>query len=205
MPDPSPAPAKPALHDRGGGLLYDEALGVTWLQDANYARSCGASPTGKMSWAQAQSWVGSLVYRDPVRGVDLSGWRLPKVRPIGESWNHQFRMDGQSDEGYNIRSPRSEFSHMYYVHLGLHGWWTPTGEHPETFGVRKHWTAMWSGEADVGPVKRLQSDRYWCHSPGEPFPSPAVWVFTTAEGNQRDGLARPNHLFVWPVRDGDVI
>jgi hypothetical protein len=30
-------------------------------------------------------------------------------------------------------------------------------------------------------------------------------VFTTAEGNQRDGLARPNHLFAWPVRDGDVL
>ena len=24
------------LHDRGGGLIYDDVLDVTWLQDANY-------------------------------------------------------------------------------------------------------------------------------------------------------------------------
>lgn len=199
------APSRAALHDRGGGLLYDDVLDVTWLQDANFAKTSGYHPTGKMSWADANKWVSALVYHDPARKVDHAGWRLPKVDPVdGRTFNHQFRLDGTTDEGYNIVSSRSEFSYMYYVNLGLNGWWTKDGKHPATFGVMKSWTAVWSGQADVGPVKNLQTDGYYCGSPGKPFPSPAVWVFTTAEGNQRDGMRRPDAGFVWPVHDGDI-
>ncbi|EGK72256.1 hypothetical protein METUNv1_01372 [Methyloversatilis universalis FAM5] len=31
--------AQAPLHDRGGGLVYDDVLDVTWLADANYART----------------------------------------------------------------------------------------------------------------------------------------------------------------------
>lgn len=31
--------AQAALHDRGGGLIYDDAQNITWLQDANYAKT----------------------------------------------------------------------------------------------------------------------------------------------------------------------
>ncbi|MCX6908464.1 MAG: hypothetical protein NTY01_10525, partial [Verrucomicrobia bacterium] len=103
--------AQAALHDRGGGLLYDDVLDVTWLQDANYAKSSGYHPTGKMSWAEANKWVSTLVYHDPARNVDHTGWRLPKVEPSdGKSFNHTFKLDGTTDEGYNITSTRSEFS-----------------------------------------------------------------------------------------------
>ena len=30
-----------ALHDRGSGLIYDDVLNITWLQDANYAKTSG--------------------------------------------------------------------------------------------------------------------------------------------------------------------
>jgi len=197
--------AQGALHDRGGGLLYDDVLDVTWLQDANYAKTSGQHSTGKMSYAEAGKWVKTLVYRDLVRNVDHTGWRLPKVEPVsGDTFNHEFRLDGSTDEGYNITSPRSEFSYMYYVNLGLDGWWTKDGQHPKTFGVMKSWTAVWSGQADLGLVKNLQTDGYYCTSPGKPYPSPAVWIFTTSEGNQRDGLRRPDAGFVWPVHDGDI-
>lgn len=197
--------AQAALHDRGGGLLYDDVLDVTWLQDANYAKSSGYHPTGKMSWAEANKWVSTLVYHDPARNVDHTGWRLPKVEPSdGKSFNHTFKLDGTTDEGYNITSTRSEFSYMYYVNLRLDGWWTKDGKHPATFGVMKSWTAVWNGQADIGLVKNLQTDGYYCGSPGQPFPSPAVWVFTTAEGNQRDGLRRPDAGFAWAVHDGDI-
>ena len=33
--------ANAALWDRGGGLVYDDVLNVTWLQDANYANTSG--------------------------------------------------------------------------------------------------------------------------------------------------------------------
>lgn len=94
------------LHDRGGGLLYDDVLNVTWLQDANYAKTSGYSRTGKMSWADATKWVSTLVYHDPVRNVDHTGWRLPKVEPVsGDTFNHQFRIEGRDRRGLQHRQP----------------------------------------------------------------------------------------------------
>ena len=47
----SPSPAE--LIDRGGGLIYDTELDITWLQDANYALSSGVDEDGAMSWDSA--------------------------------------------------------------------------------------------------------------------------------------------------------
>lgn len=202
-----------AVHDRGGGLLYDDVLDVTWLADANYAKTSGAHPTGKMTWAEANAWVAALVYRDPARRRAIAGWRLPSVAPTrGADFDHTFRTDGSTDEGYNIRSPKAEFSHLYYVDLGITGWYLPDGSHSQDprnrvpFGVMRQHTAIWEGQADVGPVRNLQSGIYWCARRGTRQPSPAddAWIFTACEGNQRDGLPHPNAAFVWPVCDGDV-
>jgi hypothetical protein len=193
------------LHDRGGGLIYDDVLNITWLKDANYAKTSGFDADGLLSWNEANMWAANLVYYDSVRGVFYADWRLPSVKPInGTTFNNEFRMDGKSDEGYNILSPNSEFSYMYYVNLGLNGWWTVDGKHPKEFGVMQSWTAVWKGQVDMGLIKNLQSNGYWTGSADAPFPDNQPWVFTSAEGNQRDGLARPNARYAWAVRDGDV-
>jgi hypothetical protein len=64
----------PLLIDRGYGLLYDVARNITWLQDANYAKSVGRSPDGQMNWHAARAWVAGLSYRG------ITGWRLPDAR-----------------------------------------------------------------------------------------------------------------------------
>ena len=33
------SPIHAALWDRGGGLIYDDVFDITWLQDANYAKT----------------------------------------------------------------------------------------------------------------------------------------------------------------------
>jgi hypothetical protein len=38
-----------ALIDRGGGLIYDTDLSITWLQDANFAKTSGYDPVGRMT------------------------------------------------------------------------------------------------------------------------------------------------------------
>jgi hypothetical protein len=53
-----------ALFDRGGGLIYDDLLDITWLQYANYSGQT-------MTWDDATDWVGNLDYH----GYD--DWRLP--------------------------------------------------------------------------------------------------------------------------------
>ena len=76
-----PATGHAALEDRGGGLIYDNVRNITWLQDANYAKTSGY-PTlfnGTMEWNAANTWAANLVFHDSVRNVDHSDWRLPKV------------------------------------------------------------------------------------------------------------------------------
>lgn len=41
--------AQAALWDRGNGMIYDDVLNVTWLQDANYAKTSGYHATGRMT------------------------------------------------------------------------------------------------------------------------------------------------------------
>ncbi|MBD9356782.1 Lcl domain-containing protein [Methylomonas albis] len=66
-----------ALYDRGGGLIYDDTQDITWLQDANYAKTTGLNIYGELNWYAAQNWVSNLVYHDSVRNVIYSDWRLP--------------------------------------------------------------------------------------------------------------------------------
>ena len=58
------------LQDRGGGLIYDDAHGLTWLQDANYAVTSGYV-TGGMDWYTAMAWADQLTY------AGYTDWRLP--------------------------------------------------------------------------------------------------------------------------------
>lgn len=83
-----------ALWNRGGGLVYDDDLDITWLSNANLAG------TG-MNWDQALDWADNLTYFDSVRGVTWSDWRLP------------------SADGFdNTREARNtEMGHLFYDEL----------------------------------------------------------------------------------------
>ncbi len=75
-----------ALMDRGGGLIYDDVLNITWLQDANYARTSGYDADGLMYWYDAMTWADNLVYHDSLHNEDYSDWRLPSIN--GELIHH---------------------------------------------------------------------------------------------------------------------
>ena len=109
------------LHDRGGGLIYDDVLDVTWLQDTAWHVTSNApnvDANGKMLWQDAMNWVESLVYPDSVRNVDWDDWRLPKILPVnGTAYDISYSCEGLTDNGYNITSSASELSYMYHVNL----------------------------------------------------------------------------------------
>ncbi len=68
--------AHATLVDRGGGLIYDTVLKVTFLQDANYANTkdyVKSDGNGRMQWANAKEWADNLVYQG------YSDWRLPNA------------------------------------------------------------------------------------------------------------------------------
>ena len=65
--------ATAALYDRGNGLIYDDVLDITWLQDANYAQTSGYDSDGRMNWEDGKLWVEGLVYNGHTE------WRLPSI------------------------------------------------------------------------------------------------------------------------------
>lgn len=130
--------AQAALIDRGGGLIYDTVLNVTWLQDSNYAATSGYQVPGRapddpmvngnLSWAEAVTWAQNLSYYDAVRNVTWTEWHLPAASPVGggPTMVSAVNTNGSSDDSYNISAPgsmypgstASQLAYMYFNNLG---------------------------------------------------------------------------------------
>lgn len=198
--------AQAALFDRGGGLIYDDVLNVTWLQDANYARSSGLNSDGVLLGYQAVSWANNLTYFDSVRNVTYNDWRLPSVRPIGANWNYQFSTDGTTDWGPNNTSQKNELSYMYFVNLGLKSFFNVDGSANPNFGVFDDGTI--SGQRNVNAsgvtIFNLNAGAYWAGTRWE-LPQNGVYYynFNTAFGETNAGDEYMS-AYAWAVRDGDV-
>jgi len=191
-----------ALVDRGGGLIYDTVLNVTWLQDANYAETTRYDADGAMRWTQAKLWAETLVYNDSVRGVTWTDWRLPKTLPVnGESYNYSFTNIGATDVGNRISAPGSaypgsigsEMAYMYYTNLGNTAYQDISGEMPSPSWVF----------SNTGPFNYLQADVYWSET-GYGNTAANAWCFDFYFGYQGDQIKEGTYGYAWAVRDGDV-
>lgn len=200
--------AQAALHDRGGGLVYDDALNLTWLGDANYARTSGYDADGRMDWAAANTWAANLSFYDSVRNMTYTDWRLPTVVDTGSA-GCNWSVVG-TDCGYNVQTVSgstvySELAHMYYNNLGFKGYYSPTGAYQADFGI-----FVGVERDDLGPngaIDNLQSSVYWSGTVYAPLyaPDPAsdAWSFYTSYGLQKY-FGQGDQFYAWAVRDGDV-
>ena len=93
--------ANAALVDRGGGLIYDTDLNITWLADANYAMASGYDADGRMTWTNAMTWAANLSYGGYI------DWRLPTT--LQPDPTCQFN-DAIGSYGYNCTG--SEMGHL---------------------------------------------------------------------------------------------
>jgi hypothetical protein len=203
--------AQAALHDRGGGLIYDDVLDVTWLQnpmliagtpfDDDYSKAPAINPNtdGLVSYYAAQAWVQSLQYYDAVRNVTWTGWRLPRVRPVnGVSLNVRSAYDGSTDVGYNITSTQHELAYMYYVNLKNKGRYNTNGVLQTEYGLEDDP----ADPADESLFPNLKAGLYWS-STLRPDNDTNAWDFRLDRGATTAaflGYVR----YVWAVRDGDV-
>jgi hypothetical protein len=171
-----------ALIDRGGGLVYDTALNITWVQNASYINTAGQP--GNSTWDGAMAWADQLTYYDSVRNVPWSDWRLPTTinRPI--AFLEQF---------YNTNPTiNDEMAYMYYVNLGFKADYSddindapipviPTDSPIQNIVFRAYWTGTSSADA------RNRAWFFHFHQGWESIENP-------------DGSV----MGAWAVRDGDV-
>ena len=184
------------LWDRGGGLIYDDVLKITWLQDAYYAGP-------KASYAEAVVWAENLSYYDSVRNVTWTDWRLPHTLPVnGSSYNGDYSFDGSTDYGYNIsalesvypESVASEMAYMYYINLGNTGAYDIYGKLQPDYGP-----------SNTGPFINLDSHDYWSGTANPDYPGgKGAWYFYFGYGLQVGDGAATTSPTAWAVRDGDV-
>lgn len=194
-------PAAAALIDRGGGFIYDTVLDVTWLADANYARTSGRDADGRMTWSAANAWVDQLRIHDPVRNQWLDDWRLPHMEP--RDVPRLPSNDGSTDLGYTNMSELTELGYMYYVNLRNLGYCTPNSGGTSTLCYEQPgWGLVDGPEADDESLfSNLMDTSYWANATG--LSSASAWYVDMGRGNQYIA-AVGQEFHVWAVRDGDV-
>ena len=167
--------AQASLVDRGGGLIYDSDLNITWLADANYARTSGYDADGLMTWSAAMIWAGNLSYGG------YTDWRLPTTVQPDATCSIQ---SGGDSTGYNCTG--SEMGHLFYNELG------------GTAGS----SILSSTDPDRALFMNVQSYSYRSGTVYAPDTTSA-WAFRFDAGNQ--GATRKTiNYYAWAVRDGDV-
>jgi len=168
--------AQATLINRGGGMIYDSAQNLTWLQDANAGAGSsfdnGRSATdGRMTWDSVTAWAASLT----VGG--FTDWRLPTPLNAGGSG-----LCG----GYHCTG--SELGHLFYTELG---------------GRARSSILSASDPNGYLPLfSNVQPGTYWLGMEYAPLTGYA-WFFNAAKGFQDVTLKRAG-LFAWAVRSGDV-
>lgn len=88
--------AKAELFDRDSGLVYDDSLNITWLQNANYSE-------GTITWSDANDWAANLVFNG------YNDWRLPTTDTscpdkdcTGNEMGHLFYSDNINSESPGV-------------------------------------------------------------------------------------------------------
>jgi hypothetical protein len=184
--------AHASLVDRGGGLIYDTVLNITWLQDANYGAGTvydlsgefnpiyrSWDTDGRMSWANAISWADTLVFHDIVRNINYNDWRLPISVGVG----------GLCAQ-YNCKN--SEMGHLFFVDLGNKAIYDEHGNYQPDYGL-----------TNTGPFVNLQPSEYWSSTLQNSSEAYSFYMsagYQVANGTNYWGIGS----YAMAVRDGDV-
>lgn len=180
--------AQAALESRAGGqAYYDTDLDITWVADANLAKTSGYDSDGLMNWGGAQTWIDSL---NSTNHLGVNDWRLPlTVQPdagcdnqvgsvshgfgcTGSEMGHLFNVDGIS---FFAPGPFSNVQQGYHYWSGTTYAAVPSGAWYLSFGNGRQYIAD----------KENDSGYAWAVHPGDlaAVPVPAAgWLLASAFG-----------------------
>jgi hypothetical protein len=168
------------LIDRGGGLIYDTDMNITWLQDASYAYTSEYDPDGLMNRNDALDRNDALVWADQLEYGGYDDWRLPSLRDKDGNY--------PDDVGYDLNT--TEFGYLYYVELGNPSGGPLVNVYPFT---------------NIPPPSPPWSDTipYW--SSTEIPTNPDGGRYFLFNSGQVGGGDNWNEYYAWALRDGDVV
>jgi hypothetical protein len=183
---------------------YDDVLNITWLADADYAKTSGHDADGLMNWAEANAWANGLSFTDGVRVYD--DWRLPVVGPInGIGFNYNGSLNGSTDNGHNISAPGSifagstqnEMAHLFFNTLNNKDLCAAATSAGFCDGPQAGW-----GLTNTGPFTHLRGELYWSATEYE-LRAGEAWDFYFYDGSQSSNLKGATFR-AWAVSPGDV-
>lgn len=173
--------AQALLIDRGNGLIYDNVLNITWLQDANYAFTSGQDSDGAFTWDDANAWAANLVYQG------FSDWRLPYISVAAGAGPFA----GPPVDCSSATEPAcrdNEYGYMFYQNLN------------GTLGSNKTGNQVGDGGVTLNNIQIF----YWSGTESTSSSNAfAYCFFCTAGGPNPDG--KFNAFAAWAVRPGDVV
>lgn len=219
--------ARAELIDRGGGLIFDTVLNITWLQDSQFAWTSGYQVPGRaaddpmfhglMDFSEATTWAGQLSYFDNVRDQFITGWQLPPVLPIngGSTFFSQVGTSGASDDSYNISAPgtpyagstRNALAYLYFNTLGNTARCPPIGG----FGACLDPYGPRGTPLNVGPFINMPvaGGMFFTNSNKDVAYAADAWAFDfagTTYGAQSavNATGYYGRRIAWAVHEGDV-
>lgn len=130
--------AQAALVDRGGGLIYDTDLNVTW-QDANASNTFGVSGISiyyTMTWTTAKEWIGAMNASNGGAGyLGYNNWRLPTsddcLSCTGNELGHLFYNELGGVMGTRI-SAHHNANYALFPSIQNQQYWSGTEYAPDT-------------------------------------------------------------------------
>lgn len=134
---------------------YDTDLNITWLADANYAKTSGYDSDGYMNWADANTWATNLSFHDVVNNFTYDDWRLPTTLRPDTGCSSQSGAYGYGCSG-------SEMGHLFYGEWG---------------------GSVMSGDPDVAKFTNIQYRPYWSGT-SSPFGGDDAYVIYLGSGYQ---------------------
>lgn len=186
------------LFDRGDGLIYDNVLDITWLQNANLAASnlfglTYDEPLGYYmsdnsgyegyiySFNNSMNWPGAMFWIDAMNTANYLGfndWRLPDMDKNNDGTVVVCATSTESECQDN------EFGHLYYYGTG---------------------TTLGSGITSSNPDPFINVLNGYLSSTEHALNTKSVWNFRFNYNYRMDVSGKNSNLHVWAVRSGDVI
>lgn len=179
--------ARDVNNDSVVDAYYDTVLDITWLADAGYAQTSGYDADNRMTWDEAQSWIGTL---NSSSYLGVNDWRLPQVWDSGsDGCNFSY---GGTDCGWNADTSTGEMASMFYDTLGNLSVYDTEGNFPqEGYGL-----------TNSGPFSNMPSFYTWADTESAAS-SAEAWYFHLGLGTQNDA-DKTLERATWAVRSGDI-